>query len=92
MTYRVMLDRGDAILWAAWEFGTSNALRIVDALPANSSGRVDALKVPGFGGDKRQTYARGLASRVRGVVSYQEGRLGRPLRGGGGIIRVEKCD
>ena len=103
MTYAIDLPRSFAAMYLAWEFGAARANKLLrGAQPKNvmacpRAGRSTFIRltfntflVPSRSRRGRQTKsaAEGWAQRIREALSYQEGRLGRPLTAGGGCVVV----
>ena len=85
----VFTPRRYAIYYLAWEYGLRNVRPMLAKLPKDSRGWYDLIDGPFFKTGGKITYARRHADRVCQVIAYQEGRLGKPLTGGGGVIRAQ---
>lgn len=76
-TYIVETTRSMAALYLAWEFGIARAVTTLAQYP-----RKGFVRLPSFGPLRLRREAESMAARVRMVVAWQQGRLGRDLTAG----------
>ncbi len=94
-TYSLFIPRHYAALYIAWDLGMKNGRpqQILNALPKDARGWLDMSAFTPMRPVRAKRWTlrdlNNFAAHIREVVSYQEGRLGRKLTGGGGCIVVK---
>lgn len=93
--WTLYVPRKYAAIYLAWEFGVSaerhhNAQTMIQRLPRDSRGWLDlsSLNLPA---KRTKRACEALASRVRQAIAYYEGKHGKPLTAGGGVIEPERA-
>ena len=90
LSYSIFAPRSTAALYLAWEFGIGGAHQRLARYPRDERGWIDLADSTGLkvmtarGGYTIPTraFAERAKAKVRTVVAFQEGRLGRHLTGG----------
>lgn len=94
ITNRLFIPRRYALLYFAFEYGNKPKIiyRQLDCLPRDIRGWFDMsahiLMRPLLAKHWTLRDLNDFAARIREAISYQEGRLGKPLTAGGGCVSV----